>query len=129
MIYTDLQSALDFVLLMTGLDESASDRLTKELTGTAGTLGNKIVYRPHYVIGMTLWLKPENNLISGEGVKLDQNFEVARRYFNMQHLIDTDNNLVVSKNYNAAVALSMVNPCNDCTGDVPGIPKIGLIGF
>jgi hypothetical protein len=74
-------------------DDLAVNEITNLLTQTAGIeiLTNATAYREYYAIGYWFWLKTENNLVSGEGAKFDQNFEVTRRYLNLQGQIDEAN--------------------------------------
>lgn len=56
-------------------------------------------YRPYYMVALQLWLDTNNNIISAEGVKFNENKETVRRYLMMQRLIDTSNNLTIEESF------------------------------
>jgi len=116
MIFT-LATASELIELNTGI----TTNLGQWLEETKSTTG---IYRPYFVIGLLLWLKPENNLIKGEGAQFDQNIETSRRYLIWQKSLDTKFGLEVPLQYTCDAILNQM-------GEAESKPstQIGFIAF
>lgn len=89
--------------------ENEADRLLIETAGKKIVNGTEvIVYRPYFVIGLQLWLSTDNNIIKGEGAEFGQNTETSKRYFQMQQLIDLQNNLVIPDQYTCVAMFALI---------------------
>jgi hypothetical protein len=80
-------------------------------------------YREYYVTGLIFWLKPENNLVTGEGAKFDQNFEVTRRYINLQNQVDTALGTVINDAWTCSTFLNRIDAATLGSGN------IGILSF
>jgi len=134
---TDFEQALNIVLFNCGIEGTADNTFLiaergtwlQTMTGRTNTLPSITSYRPYYVTGWHYWLLPENNLISGEGAKFDQNFEVCRRYLQMQLTQDNADNLIVDEAYSAKNLLGQLDrACQDCSA-ITKNPTISIMGF
>lgn len=70
-------------------DKNSIAIIQQNLEESAGTYESEPFYRVNYVIALQFWLDSSNNLIKGEGATFDQNFEVTRRYLELQKIQDS----------------------------------------
>jgi hypothetical protein len=126
---TDLETSISYVLTISALDDSQYQMISERLEQTKGlTLDLSPYYRVYYVLGLVFWLDPNNNLISAEGAKFDQNTEVVRRYMNWQTSVDINNKLTVPNEYSSQYFIDTVLT-KDPTPEVrPSLP-IGFLSF
>lgn len=99
----NLSDALERVCYLAQIqpnDSVARELVIEQLDDSAGlNFNTDTIYREYYVVAVQFWLKPENNLIKGEGAEFNQNFEVTRRYLQMQTVIDKNLELIISPEY------------------------------
>ena len=109
-----LSEALNRVMYLCQIqecDREGTRLLLEQLQQSAGIRkpDNLTEYREYYVIALNYWLRPENNLIKGEGAEFDQNREVTRRYLAIQSLIDESLKLEINPAYTCATLSDQIN--------------------
>jgi hypothetical protein len=131
----ELSKALDLVIQNCQLDQIDDVSIIEERSqwlesSSALNLQNVKNYRPYYVTALHYWLLPENNLISGEGAKFDQNYEVTRRYLLMQRNLDLMMSLQVETHNSCDTLLgTMSKECQTCNDPTNELANISIMGF
>jgi hypothetical protein len=136
----NIEDALNIVILNCDINQDTQSELTDErrlwLENSVGlpklVTNPSNIYRPYYVIALHYWLTPDNNLLSGEQAKFDQNFEVTRRYLMRQKMLDIQQNLDIPLEYQCDTLIgNMKADCLKCDNQLFSKQKtrLSITGF